>query len=61
MNNCAAEVLLSLMATAQGRKVIASRGELIEIGGGFRLPDVIQQSGAILTEVGANNKTRGRL
>lgn len=58
VNNCAAAVLLSLMATAQGRKVIASRGELIEIGGGFRLPDVIEQSGAILKEVGATNKTR---
>ncbi|ABI76187.1 L-seryl-tRNA selenium transferase [Hyphomonas neptunium ATCC 15444] len=58
VNNCAAAVLLSLMATAQGRKVIASRGELIEIGGSFRLPDVIQQSGATLKEVGATNKTR---
>lgn len=58
VNNCAAAVLLSLMATAQGRKVVASRGELIEIGGAFRLPDVIQQSGAILKEVGATNKTR---
>lgn len=58
VNNCAAAVLLSLMATAQGRKVIASRGELIEIGGGFRLPDVIEQSGAILREVGATNRTR---
>jgi L-seryl-tRNA(Ser) seleniumtransferase len=58
VNNCAAAVLLSLMATAQGRKVIVSRGELIEIGGAFRLPDVIQQSGAILKEVGATNKTR---
>ena len=58
VNNCAAAVLLSLMATAQGRKVIVSRGELIEIGGAFRLPDVIQQSGAVLKEVGATNKTR---
>jgi L-seryl-tRNA(Ser) seleniumtransferase len=60
VNNCAAAVLLSLMATAQGRKVVASRGELIEIGGAFRLPDVIQQSGAILSEVGATNKTRAK-
>ena len=60
VNNCAAAVLLSLMATAQGRKVVASRGELIEIGGAFRLPDVIQQSGAILKEVGATNKTRAK-
>jgi L-seryl-tRNA(Ser) seleniumtransferase len=58
VNNCAAAVLLSLMATAQGRKVIASRGELIEIGGAFRLPDVIEQSGAVLKEVGTTNKTR---
>lgn len=58
VNNCAAAVLLSLMATAQGRKVIASRGELIEIGGSFRLPDIIAQSGAVLREVGATNKTR---
>lgn len=58
VNNCAAAVLLSLMATAQGQKVIASRGELIEIGGSFRLPDVIEQSGAMLKEVGATNKTR---
>ena len=58
MNNCAAAVVLALMGTAAGRKVIASRGELIEIGGSFRLPDVIAQSGAELKEVGATNKTR---
>ncbi|MEP4195511.1 MAG: L-seryl-tRNA(Sec) selenium transferase [Aliishimia sp.] len=58
VNNCAAAVLLSLMATATGRSVVASRGELIEIGGSFRLPDVIAQSGATLREVGATNKTR---
>jgi L-seryl-tRNA(Ser) seleniumtransferase len=58
VNNCAAAVLLSLMATAMGRTVVASRGELIEIGGSFRLPDVIAQSGATLREVGATNKTR---
>lgn len=60
VNNCAAAVVLSLMGTAMGRKVIASRGELIEIGGSFRLPDVIAQSGAQLKEVGATNKTRLR-
>lgn len=58
VNNCAAAVLLSLTALAQGRGVIASRGELIEIGGSFRLPDVIEASGAVLREVGATNKTR---
>lgn len=58
VNNCAAAVLLSLMATSAGRTVVASRGELIEIGGSFRLPDVIAQSGASLREVGATNKTR---
>lgn len=58
VNNCAAAVLLSLIATASGRSVVASRGELIEIGGSFRLPDVIAQSGATLREVGTTNKTR---
>lgn len=58
VNNCAAAVLLSLIATASGSTVVASRGELIEIGGSFRLPDVIAQSGATLREVGATNKTR---
>ena len=58
VNNCAAAVVLALTGTAAGRKVIASRGELIEIGGSFRLPDVIAQSGATLKEVGSTNKTR---
>lgn len=60
VNNCAAAVVLGLMGTAMGRKVVVSRGELVEIGGSFRLPDVIAQSGATLKEVGATNKTRTR-
>lgn len=58
VNNCAAAVMLGLMVTAAGRSVVASRGELIEIGGAYRLPDVIVQSGATLREVGTTNKTR---
>ena len=58
VNNCAAAVVVCLTALARDREVIASRGELIEIGGGFRMSDVIAQSGARLREVGATNKTR---
>jgi L-seryl-tRNA(Ser) seleniumtransferase len=58
VNNCAAAVMVTLAALAFGREVIVSRGELVEIGGGFRMPDVMRASGATLVEVGTTNRTR---
>ncbi len=57
-NNCAGAVLLVLAALARGRGVIVSRGELVEIGGGFRVPEVMAESGTQLVEVGTTNRTR---
>ncbi|MEX1158837.1 MAG: L-seryl-tRNA(Sec) selenium transferase, partial [Thermomicrobiales bacterium] len=57
VNNNAAAVLLTLAATCAGRGVVVSRGEAVEIGGGFRIPDVLRQSGATLIEVGTTNRT----
>jgi L-seryl-tRNA(Ser) seleniumtransferase len=58
VNNCASAAMLALSALSKGKEAIVSRGELVEIGGGFRVPEVMEQSGATLVEVGTTNRTR---
>ena len=58
VNNCAAATFLALNTIAEKREVVVSRGELVEIGGGFRIPEILEKSGAVLREVGTTNRTR---